>query len=281
MQRNEIWTEYKVDANTHQRFMFNVDEKQRGFKITIDAKISETDKNIIFHLASYEESQKLIQWMHQRFTYQTDSNGQIMKNQAGYPIQVIIPRPLIKEIINLKTNMLEKTISLSPGSYTLMFDNSYSTVNAKHVWLHVIQTWDEDTPSEDLPIIEHMKDDLPNDVVTCLIDANNCFTSGHYNQCSVMLRKAIETAIKIKLQQSGVDIDKLLDKSGNELNLNGKMKLLRRNNLITQRHASDFEKVKWFGDIGAHGVMKIMPQDIKDNVEPKVRSFLVGLNLKA
>lgn len=260
--------------------MFSVNEKQRGFKIAINAKISETDKNIIFHLASYADSQKLIKWMYQRLTYKTDTNGQIMKNEQGYPIQVVIPRPLINDIINLKTNILEKTVSLPPGTYALMFDNTYSAINSKSVSLYVIETWDEDVPANDLSIMEHVVEDLPDDVATCVIDANDCFTSGHYNQCSVMLRKAIEIAIKIKLQQRGVDAAGLLDKSGNELNLSGRIKLLKEHSLITQRTVSDIEKVKWFGDVGAHGTMKVTMVDIRDIVEPKVRSFLGALKLK-
>ena len=280
MQVNEIWTEYRVNANCYQRFMLDVKEEQKGFKINIDAKISETDKNIIFHFAPYSDSQTLIKWMNQKWTYQKDSNNQVVKNKQGYPVHVAIPRPQITEMINVKTNILEKTVQLSPGSYTLMFDNTYSAINAKHVWLHIVETWDDEVLSQNLSIIEHMIEDLPDDVSTCINDANNCFTSGHYNQCSVMLRKAIEVAIKIKIQQSGRDAEEILDKSGNEISLSGKIKVLRKHKLITPRTASDLDQIKWFGDVGAHGTMRVALNDIKDNLEPKIRGFLVGLNLK-
>ncbi len=94
----------------------------------------------------------------------------------------------------------------------------------------------------------------PPDVdATYVIDANDCFTLGHYDQCSVMLRKAIKIAIKIKLQQRGIDVTELLDKSGNELNLSGRIKLLKEHNLITQRTVSYIETVKWFG-----GMLELM-----------------------
>ena len=131
-----------------------------------------------------------------------------------------------------------------------MFDNTYSAINAKNVWLHAIETWDGEIPSDDLPIIEQLLDDLPDNVATCVSDANDCFTAGHYNQCSVMLRKAIETGSKIKLQQSGVKAKEMLDKGGNEISLSGKVKLLGKHRLITQHSASDLDKIKWFGDIG-------------------------------
>ena len=281
MQKSEIWADYKVNANNHQRFIFNVDENQKGFKINIVSNISETDKNIIYHLSSYEDSEKLIKWMRNSSTYKRDSSGNIVKDKEGYSIRVPIPRPQINDIIHLKTNMLEKTLSLSPGNYVLMFDNTYSTFNAKNVWLHVIETWDDDLPSDDLAVVEHLLDDLPDNVGRCILDANDCFTAGHYNQCSVMLRKAIEIASKIKLQQLEIRTNEMLDKSGNEIGLSGKIKLLRKYKLITQRSVSDLDHVKWFGDIAVHGSMRITEQDIKDNIEPKIRSFLVGLNLKA
>lgn len=279
MQRVEFGTDYKVNANHYQRLTFSVNEKQRGFKIAINAKISETDKNIIFHLSTYDDSQKLIKWLYQRVTYRKDANGQIMKTEQGYPVQVAIPRPQINDIINLKTNILEKNVSLPPGVYALMFDNTYSAINSKNVRVYIVETWDEDVPTDDLSIMKHLVGDLPDDVATCVIDANDCFTHGHYNQCSVMLRKAIEIAIKIKIQQRGIDTTELLDKSGNELNLSGRIKFLKEHRLITQRTVSDIEKVKWFGDVGAHGTMKVTIIDIKD-IEPKVRNFLTALNLK-
>ena len=281
MQKNEIWTDYKVGANNYHRFIFNVDENKKGFKIKIDSQILETDKNIIYHFSSYGDSQQLTEWMSNRYTYKRDSAGNVVKDKDGYSIQIAIPRHQINDIIHLKTNMLDKTLSLSPGTYALMFDNTYSAVNAKNVKLHVIETWDEDIPSAKLSLIEHMLKDLPDDVGRCILDANDCFTAGHYNQCSVMIRKAIEIGSKIKLQQSDVDKNEMFDIGGNEIGLTGKIKLLRKYNLITQRSASDLDSVKWFGDIAAHGTMNITEQDIRDNVEPKTRSFLVGLNLKA
>ncbi len=280
VQKNEIWTDYKVTANNYQRFIFKVDENQKGFKIKINSHILETDKNIIYHLSLFDDSERLTKWMRNKYTYKRDSNGNIVKDKNGYLIQVLIPPPEINEIINVKTNMLEKTISLSPGVYALMFDNTYSAINAKNVWLHVIEIWDEELSSENLPIIEHLLEDLPEDVGRCVLDANNCFTSGHYNQCSVMLRKAIEIASKIKLQQSTVEKNEIFDNGGNEIGLTGKVKLLRKHKLITQHSVSDLDQIKWFGNIAAHGTMNVTIQDIKDNVEPKTRSFLVGLNLK-
>ena len=281
MQKNEIWTEYKVSANDYQRFIFSVNENQRGFKVIINSNIRETDKNVIYTFFAYEEFQKWENWFKTKLQQKRDSSGKIVKNSQGFPVYINIPAPQIRTYFDLKTNMIERTLLLDQGTYVLMFNNIYSTINAKNIWLHIIETWDEEVPSEDLPIIEHLIDDLPADVATCVLDANNCFTSGHYNQCTVMLRKTIEIASKIKLQQSGVKTEEMLDEGGDDISLSRKLKLLKKYNLITRRNVSDFEDVKWFGDKGVHSTMQVTFQDIKDNVEPKIRSFLVGLNLKS
>ena len=94
-----------------------------------------------------------------------------------------------------------------------------------------------------------------------------------------MLRKGIELAVRIKILQSGLS-SQLLDDAGNEIGLSAKIKLLKTKKLLTQKNVSDIGRIKWFGDVGAHGTMKIEEQDIRDNVGPKVRSFLAALNLK-
>ena len=112
------------------------------------------------------------------------------------------------------------------------------------------------------------------------MDANNSYKAGHYNQCSIMLRKAIEIACKIKLLQSNVPHKQLVDRDGYEITLRKKIKQLQTKNLITQKNLKDIEHVKWFGDQSVHGLMKIAFDDIKETIEPRSRSFLVGLNLK-
>lgn len=281
MQKNEIWLDYKIDSGSSQRFMFHVNENQDDFKIFFDSKVNGNGLDIRFILCTYEDCQKLIKWMNNRTKYQYDSQGQVIKDKEGYPITVAVPKPQIQEFFNVRTNILNRTINLSSGMYTLLFDNTYSSIRGKNLFLHIIEAWDEENPGKDLSMIQHLLDEVPSDVVVCLEDANDCYVAGHYNQCSVMLRKGIDLAIKIKLLQSGFKSNQLLDKSGNEIGLASKIKLLKTKKLITQKSASDIEQVKWFGDIGAHGTMRVTEQDISDNIDPKIRSFLVGLNLKA
>ncbi|MDE2591121.1 MAG: DUF4145 domain-containing protein, partial [Patescibacteria group bacterium] len=201
-----------------------------------------------------------------------------VKDEKGNPVINYIPEPPTNKIINRRTNILEKTLSLEEGVYVLVFDNRFSKINSKNTWLNIREIWGTFTPPVNLPIVEQLANDVPYDVAICITDANDCYTSGHYNQCSVMLRKTLEVSIKIKLQQSKIDTDEMIDKMGNELSLSKKIKLLRKHKLITQRSESDIEQIKWFGDIGAHSTMRVTMEDIK-NVEPKIRSFLVGLSL--
>lgn len=276
-----MWLDYKVDSGSYQRFMFHVDGNQEDFKIHFDVSVTGNGLDIVFLLSTYEDSEKLIKWMNNRVTYKYNVQGQLIKDKQGYPIATTVPRPQIGEYFNIRTNILNRMITLSPGTYALLFDNTYSAITGKKLWLHIVETWDEEHPGQDLPIMQHLLEEMPSDVATCITDANDCYMAGHYNQCSIMLRKTVDLAIKIKLLQSGLKTSQMLDKAGNEIGLSSKIKLLKKKKLVTQKSSSDLEQVKWFGDIGAHGTMRVAEQDIRDNIDPKIRSFLVGLNLKA
>lgn len=278
--RIEKWAEYKVGAGNYQTFIFRVDKNQSEYQITINSNVVESGLDIIYFLCLYSEYKKFDDWRKNPYEYKRDATGNVVNDSYGNAIRVTKPAPVINYTLHRRTNFLEKIFQLQEGIYTLGFDNTYSAMTAKSIWLQIVEEWDRKTPTANLPIAEQLLGEIPDDVSTCIRDANDCYMSGHYNQCSVMLRKGVEIAIKIKLQQSGINLTQLFDKVGNELSLSGKMKLLRKKKLITQRNASDLEQVKWFGDVAAHSIMRIMPQDI-DKVEPKVRSFLVGLNLKA
>ncbi|MDG7041212.1 MAG: DUF4145 domain-containing protein [Nitrososphaerota archaeon] len=95
-----------------------------------------------------------------------------------------------------------------------------------------------------------------------------------------MLRKAIDFGIRLKLLQSEFTEKDLLDNQGNELDLDKKIKVLRNKGLISPHASKDLDIIKWFGNQGAHSKMSIVLDDVKDNVEPRVRAFFGGLNLK-
>ena len=261
-------------------FIFQVAEYQSDFKITIKSSISGQEFDLKYLLCSNQDYKIYRNWRISRYEPKLDSYGNLAITSSSFSVPVDESFPNIHPFFNLQTNQIEKTVSLDPGSYALILDNVHSTFTSKSVWLDVVESWDHNVPLSDLPLIDQLSNKLPVDVLTCIIDANNSYKVGHYNQCSIMLRKAIEIACKIKLLQSNVTSKQLIDKDGYEISLSKKIKLLQTKHLITQRNLKDIEHVKWFGDQSVHGSMKIALSDIRDTIEPRIRSFLVGLNLK-
>ena len=278
MQKSEMWLVHKIDSGSFQQFIFKVNDNQNGFKIFFKSTVDGNGLDIKFTLCTYDDCQKLLKWMENKTKLKYDSQGQIVKDTGGYPISVAVPRPKIREFFDVKTNILNRPISLPSGTYVLLFDNSYSFVTGKNLFTHIIETWNEENV-RDFPGLQHLLKKMPSDVAACINDANDSYVAGHHDQCSVMLRKGIELAVRIKILQSGLS-SQLLDDAGNEIGLSAKIKLLKTKKLLTQKNVSDIGRIKWFGDVGAHGTMKIEEQDIRDNVGPKVRSFLAALNLK-
>lgn len=278
--RYEHWAELNIGSGKLDTFMFSVGEHQTDFKITIKSNVSGNGLDLKYILCSYQDAKIYRNWRANRYENKLDSSGNLVTTNSGFPVSVARPFPNIHLFLNLLTNQIEKTFSLNPGIYVIIFDNSHSTLTSKSIWLNVIESWDHETDSSDLSLIEQLSDELPANVMTCILDANNCYKVGHYNQCSIMLRKAIEIACKIKLLQLETKPTQLLDRDGYEISLRKKISLLQKKNLITQRNLKDIEHVKWFGDQSVHGSMKITLDDIRDTIEPRIRSFLVGLNLK-
>jgi len=130
---------------------------------------------------------------------------------------------------------LEKVFDLGQGVFTLVFDNSYSSITDKTITFTIISKWNIKSPSNDLPVTNKDVIELPLEVYEPLSKANESYTHGHFEQCAVMLRKAIDYAIRLKLLQSGIDEMELNDKNGNELGLSQKIKILKENGLLTQR----------------------------------------------
>jgi len=279
MEKIEFWIYEIVRAGKHAYFVFDVDARRHeGFRVSFEARVEETGKDIRYILMSYSDYQKWAHWKANPTTYKMDKRGKIVTDVSGVPVRVSVPEPKTAKIIDVRTNILEKTVSIKEGNYTLILDNTYSALTDKTLWLHVIEEWKTELPIDNLPVFDQLVPDLPKNVRICLTRANECYVSGHYEQASVMLRKAVEFASTIKLLQAKLG-DKLFDDYGNELSLTGKIKMLRKHKLITQRTATDLDKIKWFGDIGAHRTMKIVQKDIQNNIEPKIRSFLAELNL--
>ena len=275
-----MWWDCKVDSQSFRSLKFRISESKTEFKIHFDVNINGNGLDIRFVLCTHEGFQKLTEWMENRTKSVLDSDGQAVLDEVGLPVTVEIPEPEIGAVFDVKTNNLNRTVTLPPGDYALLLDNTHSMVTGKNLDLHVTETGDEENARKDLPVTQYL-DGLPSGVATCVNDANDCYVAGHYNQCAVMLRKGLELATKIKLLQSGTPQEQLFDKAGNEIGFSSKIKLLKTKNLLTSKNSSDVENIKWFGDTGAHGTMRVAEQDIRDNIEPKMRSLFEVLDLAA
>ena len=234
-----------------------------------------------YYLMTLSDYKKWTHWLANQTRLKKDEKGQTMKDEQGIPLYESVPEPETTTYFDVRSSMLKEEVNLSAETYTLVIDNSYSRTTDKSFYLDVTEQWNVKTPPSDLPIIAQLYGEVPDEVSLCLQKANECYTNGHFEQSSVMLRKAVEFAIRIKLLQAGLTDKDLYDSEGNEFSLSKRIALLRKQNLITGRTSKDLDMMKWFGDTAAHGQMKIVEEDIRENIEPKVRSFLVGLNLKA
>ena len=271
-----MWWDCKVDSQSFSSFIFCVNKSKAEFKIRFDVSVSGNGLDVRFVLCTYKDFQKLTKWMKNKTKLKQDSNGQVVRDENGIPTTTTIPEPQIQPIFEIRKNSLDRTVDLSSGKYALLLDNTYSAITGKNLDLHVVETWKKENDKKDLPIVQCLNE-LPSNIVICINDANDCYVAGHYNQCTVMLRKGIELALKTKLLQSGMPFEQLLDKTGNELGLSSMIQLLKKKKLLTAKNSSDIERIKWFGDAGAHKTMRITEQDIKDNIEPKIRSLFAYL----
>lgn len=267
METSEIYSRQIIRAKNYASFTLTAGKRKRDFTVDFNVEVQETGKDINFMLLHYNEYKKWLNWLRHRY---------VTRNGVTVPVAM----PVLKTIYKHRSNILEKTYRLGEGLFVLILDNTYSEITDKTVHVHIVSKWNIGAPVKDLPIINKEVIELPTEVYEVLQNANECYVSGHYEQSSVMFRKAIDFAIRLKLLQSGLGEADLMDKEGNELNLSKKIKLLHENDLVTQKTAKHIEDIKWYGDLGAHGKVRFVLEDISDNVEPKVRAFLTGLNLK-
>lgn len=137
-----------------------------------------------------------------------------------------------------------------------------------------------DKRPEDL-IEERFVSDLPKEVSSCLREANMCYTHNLMAACSVMIRKGLENAIRIKFHQMSKS-DLLYGSDNQELGFKEILNLSEDNIPEVRRDVNAIRNtVKWFGDKGAHDPRTaITAGDLKDNVAPKAKSFLNNLHLK-
>jgi len=267
METSELRSRQIVRANNYASFTLVADKKKQDFTADFNVRVLEIGKDINFILLDRDGYEKWMRWFAHR----------VIEKEGVF---TRVPRPELKPIYEFRSNIFQKTYRLGQGVFSLVLDNSYSTITDKTVDIHVVSRWNIKAPARDLPIVNQQVIALPAEVYEVLRRANDCYVSGHLEQCSIMFRKAVDFAIRLKLIQSGFNEKDLIDKQGNELSLSKKIGLLRKHNLITQTTAKHLADIKWYGDLGAHGKVRFVLEDIKDIMEPRVRAFLTGLSLK-
>jgi len=122
-------------------------------------------------------------------------------------------------------------------------------------------------------------DQQPNDVRLCLELADKCAAQRLWIPASLILRKALDMAVNLKMKQLGRG-NELYDEQKNEKSLPARLQLLADCLPVIRREMSDLLTIKWFGDKGAHSKMEIYEKDIRSIVEPCLRAFLTDLEMK-
>jgi hypothetical protein len=241
--------------------------------VKINSVVNETGLDMGFKLMVYDEYLKLKQYW--------DAHPANPKNPSGVYAKTPT-KPQIEELFSRRTNIIDQHFDLVEFTkYAWVLDNTYSRIQDKTVTTKIeIQTKTTSKSKSNLPIVNLLKTSLPKELFTDLNDANDCYLQDHNRQSAIMFRKALETAIKLKILQARLNPGLLLNKDGNELRLSEKLDLLVTENLISPKIKGDIDDtIKWFGDSGVHTKMPIVSDDVRHNIEPKFRKFLTELNL--
>lgn len=264
MESSEIIGRQIIPNQSYSTLKFDTRSKFDDFTIeyTIEVHGNQLDLNVI--LLKIEEYRKWTDWFENGF----ETVGVIRSRTK---------RPQLNIIHERRGNILEASKQVGKGVFVLILDNSYSEYTRKLVHWQIVTKWNTELQLKNLPIMNRNALPLPSEIHEILSKANDCYIAGHFEQSSVMFRKAIEFAIRLKLLQSE-NAASLFDRNGNESKLSQKIKLLRENNLISQTTANHLADIKWYGDLAAHTLMKFVAEDI-ENLERRVRAFLIGLQL--
>jgi hypothetical protein len=119
---------------------------------------------------------------------------------------------------------------------------------------------------------------LPGDIAACLDEGNRCFVANCNYAAAIMLRKSIEVASFKKLLQLNKR-DRLYD-GKYEIGLDKKLDVLTEVYPKIGRYVDEIKLVKWFGDVGAHDSRTPIEPSELQIVAPKLKAFLVNLDLK-
>lgn len=120
---------------------------------------------------------------------------------------------------------------------------------------------------------------FPKMVRESMEEADVCYMNNAFRGCSVMLRTALEVALRLKYLQNGAE-SKLYKNVKDEIGLQNKLKMLPQIAPEMGQYIEEIEIMKWYGDKAAHDPqIPILHKNIDDNIE-KFKAFLLKLNLK-
>ena len=117
---------------------------------------------------------------------------------------------------------------------------------------------------------------LPKQIQTLLIEAQNAFNNELYRSVVILLRSILEEGITLVIKQSGKE--QHLYEGDFEAGLQKKIRILLDSVPLFRQNKVELDTIKWFGDKATHeSTYPIRKSDITDNIEPKFRLFLVKL----
>ena len=120
---------------------------------------------------------------------------------------------------------------------------------------------------------------FPKMVKESMEEADICYMNNAFRGCSVMLRTALEVALRLKYLQTNTE-SKLYKNGKDEIGLQNKLKMLPQIAPEMRQYIEEIEIMKWYGDKAAHDPqIPILHKNIDDNIE-KFKAFLLKLNLK-
>ncbi len=106
---------------------------------------------------------------------------------------------------------------------------------------------------------------LPASVRSSIEQAAECYRTGMFEPCAVMLRKAIQNAIVLRFEMEGV-VNRVLLANGDVLPLPKLLEKAQEARLISSQQGRELMKVKWLGDTAAHSYSNTITREDVDGV---------------
>ena len=132
----------------------------------------------------------------------------------------------------------------------------------------------DDNESEESLLQPELISKLPEQIQALLLEAEKAFEVNHFRATVILFRSAIEEGITLLLKQIGKDKEMYNGKNF-EAGLGEKIKMITEYTPSLKQVKRELQDVKWFGDKASHEArMPINPQDISNNLEPKLRLIL-------